>query len=100
MKSSIFQYPYDKVFRRTRGALSKLGMKIVSSDAIKGKITAQRNFSFFKPYLRVDLIVEQMEQQNTRVIVQNVIIKKQFFHKNKAADVSEAEILEAISSII
>lgn len=100
MKSSVFQYPYEKVFRTTRGALGKLGMHIVSSDAIKGHITAKRNFSFSKPFERVDLVVEQLENQNTRVTVRNVQIRKKFFQRSKSVDASESEILEAIASVI
>lgn len=100
MKSSVFQYPYDKVFRRSQGALSKLGMKIVSSDAIKGKITAHRPFSLTEPSVQVDLEIEQLEHQNTRVVVKNVIIKKQFFHRKKGIDAKEEEILHAIASLI
>jgi hypothetical protein len=100
MKSSVFLYPYEKVFRRTQGALSRLGMRIISSDALKGKITAQRSFSLTEPSVTVDLLIEQLEQQNTRVIVQNVLIKKQFFHRNKAIDKKEEEILQAIAAII
>lgn len=100
MKSSIFQYPYDKVFRRTRGALSRLGMRIVASDAIGGKISAKKPFSLTEPSITVDLLIEQIEQQHTRVMVKQVTMKKQFFHRNTAVDVKETEILEAIASVI
>lgn len=100
MKSSIFQYPYDKVFRRTHGALSRLGMKIVSSDAIRGKISAHKAFTLTEPTIDVDLIIEQIEGQNTRVMVKNLSLKLQFFHRKKGIDEKEEEILQAIASVI
>lgn len=100
MKSSVFQYPYDKVFRRTHGALSKLGMKIVSSDALKGRITAHKSFTLTEPTIDVDLVIEQVEGQNTRVLIKNLSVKMQFFHRKKAIDEKEEEILQAIASLI
>ena len=100
MKSSVFNYPYDKVFRRTQGALSKLGMKIVSSDAIKGKIKASRPFSLKEPSMEIELQIEKLEHQNTRLTVKNIVVKRQFFHKNKGIDEKETELLDALSAII
>ena len=63
MKSSIFSYPYEKVFRRTKGGLSRLGMKIVKSDAIAGSIRAVSGFSFTKPVFTIDLVVELLQSR-------------------------------------
>lgn len=100
MKSSVFQYPYSKVFRRTHDALSHLGMKIVSSDSVKGSIKAKSGFSLNKPALKVDLIVEEMENHNTRVTIRGITVKNLFFQKKLDADTSEAKILETLSSIM
>ena len=100
MKSSVFQYPYEKVFRRTEGTLSKLGMKILSSDALKGNIKAKSGFSLTQPELRVDLVVEEMENHNTKVTVTGITLKHRFFHKKRDTETSVAEILETLSSIM
>ncbi len=97
MKTSVFQYPYEKVFRRTESALSRLGMKIIKSDLLKGSIKAKSGFSLSKPGLEVDLVVEAMENLNTKVIVKGITVKNRFFQKRRDAEISEAEILDAIS---
>lgn len=100
MRSSVFQYPYSKVFRRTQDVLSHLGMKIVSSDAVKGSIKARSGFSLNKPALKVDLVIEEMENHNTKVTISGITMKNMFFQKRLDADISEAEILETLSSIM
>ena len=100
MKSSVFQYPYNKVFRRTEGVLSKMGMKIVSMDAVQGSIKAKSGFSLLKPALKVDLIIEEMENHNTKVTITGISSRNLFFQKRLDADFREAEILEALSSIM
>ena len=61
MRTSVFHYPYEKVFRRTKRTLSKLGMKITNADALNGTIHAESAFSIMKPSMKVDLIVEEMD---------------------------------------
>jgi hypothetical protein len=100
MRSSVFQYPYIKVFRRTESLLSKIGMKIISSDAVKGSIKAKTGFSLNKPAIKVDLVIEEIENQNTKITITGITIKNRFFHKKGDADKSEAAILNALSSIM
>src|SRR5690349_9825938 len=97
MKSSIFRYPYEKVFRRTKGALSRLGMRIVKSDAIDGSIKAVSSFSLTKPAFTVDLIVEEMENHDTKVTITGLVVKNRFYMKKVDAETSEAEILGNLS---
>jgi hypothetical protein len=99
MRSSVFQYPYDKVLRRTKGVLTRLGMKIIETDEQTGNIIAESGFSFMRPAVKINLVVEQMENQNTRVTVTGFKMKKHFFQKDKNLETSEAEILEALSSM-
>ncbi len=99
MKSSIFSYPYERVFRRTKGALSRLGMKIVKSDAIDGSIKAVRGFSLTKPALTVNLVVEEMENHDTKVTITGLVIKNRFYMKKVNAEASEAELLGNLSTI-
>ncbi|MCX6292195.1 MAG: hypothetical protein NT126_10585 [Bacteroidetes bacterium] len=98
MKSSVFQYPYSKVFRRAESILSRMGLKIVSSDSLKGSIQAKSGFSLSKPGLKVDLIVEEMENHNTKVTISGITMKNLFFQKKRDAERSEADILEALST--
>jgi hypothetical protein len=100
MKSSIFRYPYEKVFRRTKGALSRLGLKIVQFDAVDGSIKAVSGFSLTKPALTLDLIVEEMENHDTKVTITGLIIKNRFYMKKVDAETSEAEILGNLSTIL
>ena len=100
MKSSIFRYPYDKVFRRTKGALARFGMKIVKSDSIAGSIKAVSNFSLIKPEVTVNLVVEEMENHDTRVTITNLVVKSRFYMKKVDAEASEAEILGNLSGAI
>lgn len=99
MKSSIFGYPYEKVFRRTKSALSRLGMKIVKSDAVAGSIKAVSGFSLTKPNCTVDLVVEEMENQNTRVTITGLKIKSRFYMKKVSEESTEAEILNNLSTV-
>jgi hypothetical protein len=100
MRSSVFQFPYIKVFRRAETVLSKIGMKIISSDAVRGSIKAKTGFSLIKPSIKVDLIVEEMENHDTRITVAGITVKDKFFHKKGDVDKSEAAILNALSSIM
>lgn len=100
MKSSVYQYPYEKVFRRTKGVLAKLGLKITNFDSSTGNISATSNFSFFRPTVKINLIIEAMENNNTKVSVTGLQIKRNFFAKDNDAEVREAEILDAISTVI
>ncbi|MEO8086824.1 MAG: hypothetical protein ABI763_08395 [Bacteroidota bacterium] len=99
MKSSIFNYPYEKVFRRTKGGLSRLGMKIVKFDAIEGSIRAVSGFSFRKPVFTIDILVKEMANHDTRVTITGLIIKKLFYMKEINTEASEAEILGNLSII-
>ena len=80
--------------------LSKIGMKIISSDALKGSIKAKTGFSLNKPAIKVDLIIEEMENHNTKITITEITIRNRFFHKKGNADISEAKILDALSSIM
>lgn len=100
MRTSIFQYPYERVFRRTQGALSRLGMRITNSDALHGSITAESQFSMSRPSLKLDLIFEEMENHHTKVTVRGLLMRKRFFQKDANVENSEAELLEALSSVI
>jgi hypothetical protein len=97
MRSSIFRYPYEKVFRRTQSTLSKLGLKVKNADSLHGIIHAESGFSFMKPSVKVDLIVEEMENHETRVTITGLISKNHFFQKKIDAETREAEFLENLS---
>ena len=75
-------------------------MKIVSSDLLKGSIKAKSGFSLVKPSLKVDLIIEEMENHNTRVTITGLTMKKLFFQHERDSDQSEAEFLEKLSKFI
>jgi hypothetical protein len=100
MRTSVFHYPYDKVFRRTKRTLSKLGLKIKTLDAKQGTIHAERSISFRKPSLKVDLVLEEMENHDTRVTITGLIVKKLFYQKKVDPETSEAEFLENLSTAI
>lgn len=100
MRTSIFQYPYEKVFRRTKGALSRLGMHVINYDAMRGSITAESNFSLSRPSVKLDLFVEKMEDQHTKVTVRGLQLRKRFFQKPQSIELNEAALLEALSTII
>lgn len=100
MKSSVFQYPYEKVLRRARGAATKLGLKITNFDSQKGSFTLVTNFSFSRPTVKIDLVVEEIENHNTKVSVSGSQIKRHFFQKNNDAEMREAELLDAITAVI
>lgn len=100
MQSSVFQYPYEKVLRRTHGVLSKLGLKVTDFDKKKGSIKARSNFSFSRPTVNVDLIIEEMENHNTKVSVTGLQVKRHFFQRKQDAENREAEILDAITTVI
>ena len=100
MRSSVFQYPYIKVFRRAESVLSRIGLKIISSDVLKGSIKAKTGFSLSKPEIQVYLIVEEIENHNTKITIREITVKDRFFHKKGDADKSEAQILNALSSIM
>ena len=75
-------------------------MKIVSSDLVKGSIQARSGFSLSKPLLKVELLVEEMENHNTRVTITGFTVKNNFFQKKRDTDINEAEILEKLSTIM
>lgn len=100
MRTSVFQYPYEKVFRRTRGALNRLGMRVTSIDMLRGSICAESSFSLSKPSLKMDLIVEEVEGQTTRVTVRGLLLRQHFFQKRKDIECSEAELLEALATVL
>ena len=100
MQSSVFQYPYEKVLRRTHGVLSKLGLKVTGFDKKKGSIKARSIFSFSRPTVNVDLIIEEMENHNTKVTVTGLQVKRHFFQRKYDAENRESEILDAITTVI
>ena len=100
MRSSIFSYPYEKVFRRSKSLLLRLGMKIVKSDAVEGSIKAVSGFSLTKPNLTVDLIVKEMENHDTKVTITGLVAKNRFYMKKVDPETSETEILNNLSTIL
>ena len=95
-----FPVPVRKVFRRTRGALNRLGMRVTSIDMLRGSICAESSFSLSKPSLKMDLIVEEVEGQTTRVTVRGLLLRQHFFQKRKDIECSEAELLEALATVL
>ncbi len=75
-------------------------MRIVSSDAEHGNIKAVTGFSLKKPSMKVELTIEEMENQNTRVTITGVTNKNFFFQKRRDVETGESEILETLSSIL
>jgi hypothetical protein len=100
MRTSVFHYPYAKVFRRTKSTLAKLGLRVTNADALQGTIHAESGFSFRKPALKVDLVLEEMENHDTRVTITGLIAKNLFFQKIVDTETSEAEFLENLSTAI
>jgi hypothetical protein len=100
MRTSIFHYPYEKVFRRTKRTLSKLGLKIKNVDTLNGCIHAESGFSLRKPAMKVDLVVEELENHDTRVTITGLISKNLFFQKKVDAETRETEFLENLSMTI
>lgn len=97
MKSSVFRYPYPKVFRRTKGALLRLGMTIVQSDAVNGSINAVSKIGLFKPGYSINLVVEELTSGDTKVTITGLHIKKRFYMKQVDTENSEVEILGNLS---
>jgi hypothetical protein len=100
MRSSVFQYPFEKVMRTTRGALRNMGLRIVHFDKFEGHIQAVSGFSFLKTSLKVDLKVEEMNNHNIRVTVNGHSGRHHFFQRTVNEEVSEAEILEKVSTLL
>jgi hypothetical protein len=100
MRTSVFHYPYEKVFRRTKRTLSRLGLRIKNADALHGTIHAESSFSLRKPAMKVDLVLEEMENHDTRVTITGLIAKNLFFQKTLDTETSEAEFLENLSTAI
>src|ERR1043166_6589078 len=99
MKSSVFSYPYEQVFRRTQRSLSHWGLKLKSANAITGFIQAQSGFTFLRPSMKVDLVVQEMENHDTKVTVTGMTVKKGLFAtKEIDAEFSEAELLTVLST--
>jgi len=100
MRSSVFQYPFEKVMRTTKGALRHMGLKIVSFDKFQGRIKAVSGFSLLNPSLQVDLQIEEMTNHNIKVTVNGHSTKLHFFQRSKNDETSEAEILEKVSTLL
>lgn len=81
MRTSIFQYPYEKVFRRTQGAISCLGMHVINSDALRGSMTAETNFSLSKPSVKLDLIFRGNGKPQHKGYCSRTSIEKAIFPK-------------------
>jgi len=75
-------------------------MRIISSDALRGRIQAESSFSLTKPAMKIDLIVQEMENHDTEVTIAGLTIKKGLFSKRVDKETSEAEILENLSTIL
>ena len=101
MRSTVFQFPLEKVVRCTKGALRHMGLKIVSYNAFEGKIKAASSFSLLKPSITVDLDIEELENHNIKVTINGLAAKHHFFQKKeKDPEFSEAEILEKVSTLL
>src|SRR5688572_22297248 len=100
MRSSVFQYPFEKMMRTTKGALRHMGLRIVRFDKFEGRIQAVSGFSLLKPSLTVDLQIEEMNNHNIRVTVNGHSVRQHFFQRNVSEEASEAEILEKVSTLL
>jgi len=100
MRTSIFQSSYEKVFRRTQAALDRLGMRITSIDEKQGAITAESGFSWAKQTMKIDLVVEEMENHHTKITIHGLVNKKHFFQRSQNVEAGEITLLDAISSSI
>ena len=66
-------------------------------DENDGSITAEWPFSFGRQALKVDLIVEEMENHDTKITIRGLVYKKHFFQKPQNVEVGEINLLDAIS---
>ncbi len=53
--------------------------------------------SLTKPGMTIDLIVEEMDDCDTRVTITGLVVKKFFYMKSVSSENSEAEILNNLS---
>ena len=100
MRSSVFSYPYERVFRKTQRTLSKHGMKIKAADALKGLIHAETPSSFLHPSLKVDFLIEEMENHDTKVTVREFIVKGGWLNRKVNLESDEIALLESLSTHI
>jgi len=96
----VFMYPYAKVFRKTQRTLSHWGLRLTSADALTGSIKAESGFSFLRPSMKVNLVVEEMENHDTKVTIAGLTVTKGFFDKKTVSqEASEAQLLENLSAL-
>lgn len=100
MKCLVFQSPYHKVLRRTKGVLPKVNMRIVSFDDVKGVIKARSAFALHKPAVEINVQIEAMGNHQTKVTVQGLQGKKLFFQADANAEAKVAALLDAISTVL
>ena len=100
MRSSIFSYPYERVFRRTQRTLSQKGMKIKLVDELRGLIHAESAFSFTKPSIKIDFVIEEMENRDTKVTVKEFLVRGGYFNQRINLESHEIELLEHLSTHI
>jgi hypothetical protein len=96
MRTSVFLSPYEKVFRRTKRALSRMGMRIVKSDAEGHTIAVQSSLFSWKPAMSIVLNFEDIDGDCTRVTVESSPTYTPLFRQPKCIK-REVEILEILS---
>jgi hypothetical protein len=66
-----FPFAYDKVFDALSAAIPACGMKLKSADRVIGRITGSSGMSFFSYGENVTLVVERVDNSNTRVSMES-----------------------------
>ncbi len=97
MKTSVFQYPYERVFKRAHEAFSKMGLRVTNADMAKGSIEMESNFSLSKSPLRYETSITEMADSNTKVTIKGILGRSYFFQELLNPEAKEIEIIETLS---
>lgn len=97
MRTSVFQYPYEKVVKRTKRAFSRMGLRIVNSND-EGQLIATKSGIFpWNPIMNVVVAFEDIGNNYTRVTVKGEDPGTPLFFRRPSIEKREIEILEALS---
>lgn len=94
MKSALLQYPYGEVFEPLEKICKKRGYSKIKIDQETGMLHASRGIQLFNNHVDLNLLVEKVDDQITRISITATALKTS--SANKDLDEIETRFVDTI----
>ena len=100
MRITSFQYPYEKVFKRSKSILRKQHYDVLSEDYETGIISARKKSGLFRPPINLEINIIKIDERSTSAKVNAKIPERWMFDSVLKVQKVEGAFIGMLSSHI